>query len=63
MRTIIKTNIKDNVNIEVKETVEEVFQELIKKGTFVMLTRLSIRKEESAVVLSKSSIKMVKKQK
>jgi hypothetical protein len=63
MRTIIKTNIKDNTNVEVKESVKDVFNELIKKGQFVMLTRLSIKKEESDVIISKSAIKMVKTQK
>ena len=62
MKTYIKTNIKDNLSIEVKESVEDVFDGLMAKGNFILLTRKNYKNESSKLVLRKSSVKMVRQQ-
>lgn len=62
MKTIIKTSIKGNENVTVKETVEKVYEELIKKTSFILLTAISHNDKQSKIVLKKSTIKMLKQQ-
>ena len=61
-KTFIKTTIKDNVSIEVSESVEDVFDGLMAKGNFILLTRKNYKNQTSKLVLRKSSVKMVKEQ-
>lgn len=58
MKTIIKTTIKDQQNLEVKESVDEIFNKLIDKGSFILLTRIRLSKE-SKCIIKKSAIKMI----
>jgi len=60
MKTIVKTTIKGNENLTVKESVEFIFEELIKKTSFILLTSVTHNGVESKNIIKKSSIKMVK---
>ncbi len=59
-KTTIKTTIKGNESIFVKESVTTIFNELLSKNAFILLTSVSHTNSESLIVIKKSSIKMVK---
>lgn len=56
MKTIIVTNIKHFNNIHVSQSVSEIYDLLISKGSFMLLDR----GEKGEIVLSKSSVKLIK---
>lgn len=58
MKTIVKTSIKGNENTTVKESVEHVFEELCKKPSFILLTKV-YNDVETKIIIRKSVIKMV----
>lgn len=58
MKTIVKTSIKGSENTTVKESVEYVFDELCKKPSFILLTKV-YNEEETKIIIRKSVIKMV----
>ena len=62
MKTIIKTTVKGNENITVKQSVKDVYEILVDKKSFALLTRLNGISGETDLILRKSSIKMVKEQ-
>lgn len=63
MKTTIIMNIKHNTALIVKESVDECFLKLLEKGSFVKLTQVRTRDQrniESAIVINKGSIKMIR---
>lgn len=57
-KTNVKTSIKGNENIIVKESVQQVYNELLKKPSFIFLTK-RYNEKESMLIIRKSAMKMV----
>lgn len=62
MKTVLKTTIKDNTNVFVEESVEQVHKLLLEKGPYIKVVKLEHSGRKSSVVITKSTIKMVKKE-
>lgn len=60
MKTAVKTNIKGNENLTVQQSVMEIFDELNKKGQFILLNIISHDEKKSLVAIRKSRIIMLK---
>jgi len=60
MKTIVKTSIKGNENLTVKESVEQVFEKLIDKNSFIMLTQIDYSGKKYKLGIKKTTIKMFK---
>lgn len=60
MKTTVKTTIKGSENLFVKESVEIIYQQLTDKHSFLLLTSVNHKGEESRVGIKKSSIKLFK---
>lgn len=59
-KTTVKTTIKGSENLFVKESVETIYQQLTDKHSFLLLTAINHKEEESRIGIKKSSIKMFK---
>lgn len=63
MRTIIKTNIKGNENLYIKEDIEKVFNLLIDKQAFILVSQQNYNEKTiGLLILRKSCIKMIRQQ-
>lgn len=60
MKTAVKTTIKGSENLFVKESVEMIYQQLTDKHSFLLLTSVNHKGEESRIGIKKSSIKLFK---
>lgn len=59
-KTIVKTTIKGSENLYVKESVEMIYQQLTDKHSFILLTSIDHKGDESRIGIKKSSIKLFK---
>lgn len=59
MKTSVKTTIKGSENLFVKESVDVLFEALINKNSFMLVTIVKHNGTEKRAIIKKSSIKMI----